>query len=151
MKNHWLDQLKERLNEESAQPNGLQFERLRESGIIDEHGEVTGQLRQWNAFIAITEIKRVGGSKQIAFFRCLKPVFGMPGGATLDISRDSMVDYLKEGKKIITAKRDDNLGIWKQGCDVRLTTNGFIRCDSVDVAEDDVGPLPEFQQTKSGL
>ena len=99
---------------ESSKSSEVQLERLQEQGIINDRGEVTGQLRRWNAFLAITAVKRVAGTREIAVFRCLKPVFGMPGGATIDVSRDSMVAYLKEGKKVITALRDDRLEIGRK-------------------------------------
>jgi hypothetical protein len=151
MKNHWLDRAKKRLQAEATQASGIPFDRLRALGMINDNGEVTGHLHRWTAFLAIVEVKRVAGSQRIEVFRCLKPVFGMPGGATIDISRDSMVAYLKEGKKIITAHRDDRLDMWMEGCDVRLSTNGFILCESADDVEDNVGSLPEFQQSNSRL
>src|SRR5579864_7307201 len=123
MTNFWLDRAKKRLQTEGNQP-GAAFERLRVEGMINERGEATGKLHKWDAFLAITEVKRVATGTQIDVFRCLKPVFGLPGSATLNISRDSMVSYLKEGKKIITARRDDKLGIWREGCAVRLSENG---------------------------
>ncbi len=151
MKNYWLDQAKKRLQAESSKSSEVQLERLQEQGIINDRGEVTGQLRRWNALLAITAVKRVAGTREIAVFRCLKPVFGIPGGATIDVSRDSMVAYLKEGKKVITALRDDRLEMWKEGCDVHLSAKGFVQSDFADDAEDDVGSLPEFQQSNSQL
>lgn len=151
MKNHWLDQAKKRLQIEATEASDVPFDRLRAEGMINDRGEVTGQLHRWNAFLAITEVKHVAGRRQIETFRCLKPVFGMPGGALIDVSRDSMVDYLKEGKKVITALRDDRLGLWKEGCDVHLSANGFVQCDSTGDGEDNVGDLPEFQQSASRL
>jgi len=151
MRNHWLEQAKKRLQTEASEASDVPFDRLRAHGMINDRGEVTGQLHRWNAFLAITEVKRVAGRPQIEVFRCLKPAFGMPGGALMDISRNSMVDYLKEGKKVITAIRDDRLGLWKEGCDVRLSANGSILCDSAGDGEDNVGDLPEFQQSTSRL
>ncbi|MGB2612102.1 MAG: hypothetical protein WBC80_24270 [Isosphaeraceae bacterium] len=145
MKNYWFDEAKKRLRAESSKSSEVQLERLQEQGIINDRGEVTGQLRRRNAFLAITAVKRVAGTREIAVFRCLKPVFGMPGGATIDVSRDSMVGYLKEGKKVITALRDDRLEMWKEGCDVHLSAKGFVRSDFADDVEDDVGSLPEFR------
>ncbi|HEV3341783.1 MAG TPA: hypothetical protein VG125_15560 [Pirellulales bacterium] len=150
MKNHWLDRAKKRLEAEATQP-GAAFDRLQAQGMIDERGEVTGKLHQWDAALAITAIKHATGGPQIQVFRCLKPVFGMPGTATIDISRDSIVTYLKEGKKIITAHRDERLGLWKEGCDVHLSDSGWIVCGSVNGVEDNVGHLPELQQTDSRL
>ncbi len=151
MKNYWLDEAKKRLRVESSKSSEVQLERLQEQGIINDRGEVTGQLRRWNAFLSITAVKRVAGTREIAVFRCLKPVFGMPGGATIDVSRDSMVSYLKEGKKVIAAIRDDRLEIWKEGCDVHISAKGFVQSDFADDVEDDVGNLPEFQQLNSQL
>ena len=151
MKNHWLEQAKKRLQAEAFEASDVPFDRLRAQGMINDRGEVTGKLHRWNAFLAITEVKRVAGRQQFEAFRCLKPVFGMPGGALIDISRDSMVDYLKEGKKVITALRDDRLGLWKEGCDVHLSANGFVLSDSAGDGEDNVGGLPEFQQSISRL
>jgi hypothetical protein len=150
MRNHWLDRAKKRLETEVNQP-GTVFERLQVQGMIDERGEVTGKLHQWDAFLVITEVKRVAGRKQIDLFRCMKPVFGLPGSATIDISRDSMVTYLKEGKKIITAHWDDKLGVWRKGCSIHMSTNGWILCESANDVEDNVGVLAEFQQTDSQL
>ena len=151
MKNYWLDEVKKRLEQESAQNSDVHFDRLQALGIIDDCGEVTGKLRRWNAFLAITAVKRVADTRKIAVFRCLKPVFGIPGGATSDVSRDSMVAYLKEGKKVITASRDDRLDIWNEGLDVHLSAKGFVRSDSAVDVEDNVGSLPEFQQSNSQL
>jgi hypothetical protein len=96
-------------------------------------------------------VKHANGAQKIAAFRCLKPVFGMPGSATIDICRDSMLAYLKEGKKIITAHWDHRLGIWKEGSEVHLSATGFVRNDSSDELEDNVGSLPEFKQSTSRL
>jgi len=149
MKNHWLDRAKKRLQREVKQP-GAVFERLQLQGMIDERGEVTGKVHQWDAFLAITEVKLADSRTQVDVFRCLKPVFGLPGSTTIDIPRDRIVAYLKEGKKIITALRDDRLGVWREGCAVHLSPNGFVVCESVSRVEDkqdNVDVLPEFQQS----
>jgi len=151
MNNHWLDEVKRRLQEESSLPSGVRFDRLRELGIINERGEVTGHLHRWDAFLAITEVKHAPGAQKIPQFRCLKPVFGMPGGATIDVCRDNMVGYLRERKKIITARWDERLSMWKEGCEVHLSPEGFIRTDSADAMGDNVGSLPEFTQSNSRL
>lgn len=151
MNNHWLDVAKKRLESESNEARNVRVERLQEQGLIDHRGEVTGQLRRWNAFLAITAVRRAPGRPQIQTFRCLKPVFGMPGGATIDVCRESMVGYLRDGKTVITATRDDRLALWKEGCQVHLTAQGSIRCDGADKAEDSVGSLPEFVQSTSLL
>ena len=149
--NHWLDQAKKRLKADSNLTSDVLFEQLQEHGIIDERGQVTGQLHRWSAFLAITEVKRAADKPQVEVFRCLKPVFGMPGGATIDVCRDSMVGYLQAGKRVITAHLDHRLNMWKEDCDVHLSDDGFVRCSSAVGAEDNVGALPEFHQSTSGL
>ena len=146
MKIDWLDQAMHRLQAEPKQPDTV-FERLLAEGMINEQGEVTGKLHRWDAFLAITQVRHQG--KQISYFRCLKPVFGLPGNATIDVSRASMVEYLRGGKKIITAIRDDRLDLWMEGCAVRLSQNGAITCGCANDVEDNVGSLPEFPVTNS--
>jgi hypothetical protein len=149
MANHWLDRAKKLLEAEANQPSGPLFERLQLQGIINERGEVTGKLHRWDAFLAITAVNRAIDNRRIGVFRCLKPVFGLPGHATIDISRDAMVTYLKEGKKVITARWDDRLSMWREGCAVLLSANGFLLCESAADNEDNVGGVPEFQQAGS--
>ena len=57
----------------------------------------------------------------------------------------------REERKVITALRDDRLEMWKEGCDVHLSAKGFVQSDFADNVEDDVGSLPEFQQSNSQL
>jgi hypothetical protein len=151
MNSSWLDLAKKRLQAEASEASDIPFDRLKAEGMINDRGEVTGQLHRWDAFLAITAVKRVAGQGLIEMFRCLKPVFGMPGGALIDVSRNSLVDYLSEGKRIITAIHDDRLDLWKEGHVVHLLAKGFISCSSVDGDQDDVGDLPEFQQSTSRL
>ncbi|MGE0609808.1 MAG: hypothetical protein AB7O62_22145 [Pirellulales bacterium] len=150
MNESWLDELKQRLASDVRDP-GVDYERLQVMGMIDENGEVTGHLRRWDAFLAITAVKRAADGKRIASFRCLKPVFGMPGTATIDISRESMVDYLRQGKKIITASRDDRLDLWLEGCEIQLSAKDYIQCGSAPEGEDNVGDLPRFNLADSRL
>jgi hypothetical protein len=150
MGNYWLDQAKKRLESESAKNGDVHLDRLRSTGVIDDKGQVTGKVHRWDAFLAVTAVKR-RGDREISTFRCLKPVFGIPGTATIDISRESMIDYLKQGKKVITATNDARLNLWKEGFAVSLSPGGFIHVGPADKERDDVGPLPEFRQTTSGL
>ena len=152
MTNHWLDEAKKSM---LVDPNPLDaeahFERLVALGIIDENGEVTGHLHRWDAYLAIFEVKYSTDRKQIERFRCLKPVFGIPGGETKDVSRASIVDYLKAGKKLITAHRDVRLSLWREDCEVHLSPSGFVQCTSADGLQDNVGNLPEFQRSESRI
>jgi hypothetical protein len=148
--NHWLDEAKKRLEAEASNGNDVRFERLRAQGMITERGEVTGRLHRWNACLAITGRKPDSTGTKILFFRCLKPVFGMPGGATIDIQRDSMVDYLSQGKRVIVAERDERLEMWREGAEVHLSPIGYIRTDLKAEAADQVD-VPEFTHVESGL
>ena len=147
-----LEQLRKHLDELSKEPADVTLDRLREIGIIDEHGEVTGHVRRWLSTFAITAVQHNSQGDRIESFRCLKPVFGLPGDKTTDISRDAMVGYLKKGEPVITAIWDARLDMWKQGGEVRLSDDGFVVCDSSGAAtQDDVGDLPEFQQSTPKL
>jgi hypothetical protein len=75
----------------------------------------------------------------------------MPGGATIDIGRDSMVAYLRQGKKVVTATLDNRLDLWREGSDVILTADGFVVCDSADEGGDNVGNLPDFRSSDPHL
>jgi hypothetical protein len=145
IRNHWVEEVKKRLDLQATEPSDVTFERLEALGIINDRGEVTGHLHRWDAFLAIAEVKPRDKQARIQSFRCLMPVFGLPGGALIDISRSSLVDYLKQGKKVITAHRDNRLGIWKEGCDVHLSEDGFVVCGHTATGEDNVGDLPEFR------
>ena len=146
----WLDQVKKRLQAEVNQP-GVVFDRLVARGLINAQGEPTGKLHRWDAYLAITEVKRISQSRQIETFRCLKPVFGLPGREMQDIPREVIKGCLKEGKKIVTARWDKRLSMWLEGCAIRLSDEGWIVCQtaSEEAAEDNVGELPEFQPADS--
>ncbi len=94
--NFWLDRAKERLKEQLP---GVLFERLQAQAVINERGEVNVMLHQWDAFLAIVELNRATDSTRIHAFRCLRPEFGLPGNALIDVTRDSMVAHLRDGKK----------------------------------------------------
>jgi hypothetical protein len=151
MENHWLEKIRNRLEAESAQDRDKRFKRLQAQGMINDHGEVTGHLHRWSAYLAVTKQRRDASGKRIVNFRCFMPVFGMPGGATIDVCRDNMVDYLKQGKKIITAHLDDTLEMWNEGSVVHLSPKEFIRIDAGDEPTDDVGDLPEFHHVETRL
>jgi hypothetical protein len=149
MTDQWLDEAKRLLAE--ANGGDVPFQRLQAQGLVNERGEVTGHLHRWDAFLAITEVKPDPTAKKIASFRCLKPFFGMPGRATIDVRRESIVADLAQGKKIITASWDANLKMWREGSRVRLTGKSFIRTDDQEELADDLGSLPEFHQVQTRL
>ena len=151
MKNHWLDEAKKRLEADLSEPSDVHFQRLQEQGLINGQGEVTGRLHRWTAYLAVTAVKHDSSGRVITSFRCLKPVFGMPGGATIDVRRESMLEYLNQEKKIITACRDERLNMWKESCEVHLSPHGFIRIDESDELQDNLGDVPEFRQEHTSL
>ena len=129
-------------------PARQRLQRLIDKGVIDEKGHV--QL--WDAFLAVVAIKRNSGGKRIEYFRCLKPAFGMPGAAQIDISRDSMAKYVgEENKRVITAYLDEKQNRWKEGDEVHVTSRGYLRTDPNDIEEDNLCNVPEFRTVNSGL
>jgi hypothetical protein len=60
-----------------------------------------------------------------------------------------MVAYLNEGRRIVTASRDNKLDMWKETGHVHLSADGNILCDCADDIEDNVRSLPEFRQSGS--
>ncbi len=151
MNQDWLEQAKEVMANQTPEEAEIVFERLQALGMIDDKGDVTGHLHRWDADLAVTAVKRSPRAKKIAYFRCLKPVFGMPGTATIDISRDSLEDYVKQNKKVITAHWDGRLEMWKEGKLIQLTASGYLRTDSNGEAADDLGNLPDFAQVRTGM
>ncbi|MFO0968382.1 MAG: hypothetical protein U0793_22735 [Gemmataceae bacterium] len=149
MNDDWVEKAKENLAAGMSLSSGLKLDRLKAQGIIDERGQPLTDVRRWDAYLAVVEVRHAS-SEIIACFRCLKPVFGMPGGATIDIERDSMLRYLREGKKVITATRDSRLNLWREGVELRLNASGFIRSDSSDALMDEVGSVPEVGIARNG-
>lgn len=119
---------------------------MRRHGLIDSKGN----LLEWRAFLAVTQVKPDSSGKIISF-RCLKPTLGMPGGTTIDISRDSMVHYLKQGRRVITVVHDKETGAIEEGADVRLTEHGTIRTVGDHETEDNLGELPVFETIRNRM
>ena len=151
MNQDWLKEAKDLFKSRTAEDRKISFERLQAIGIIDDKGQVTGHVHRWDADLAVTAVKRSPRAKKISCFRCLKPVFGMPGTATIDVSRDNLEDYLKQNKKIITAHWDERLKMWKEGKPIHLTASGYLRTDANGEAADSLGKLPEIAQRQTRL
>jgi hypothetical protein len=120
------------------------LQRLIDQGIIDEQGKVPDKVQFWHAYLAVVAVKPVCNGHRIEYFRCLKPAFGLPGGATIDVRRESLAKYVAEGKRVITAVNEEGQGRWKEGEDVRLTAKGYLRTDANDIEGDNLGNLPKF-------
>lgn len=150
MNHEWLKQAKEVMGNQTPEEAEIVFECLQVLGMIDEKGDVTGHLHRWDADLAVTAVKRSPRAKKIASFRCLKPIFGIPGPANIDVSRDTLVDYLRQNKEIITARWDDRLKMWREGKPIHLTAGGYLRTDANGEAADCLGQLPEIGQVQAG-
>jgi hypothetical protein len=136
------------LNRERELPAADRWQRLIDQGVIDENGQVP----LWDAFLAVVAVQRGTDGNHILHFRCLKPVFGMPGFAQIDLSRDSLLRYLtQENKRVITAYRDEKFNRWKEGAEVRVTPQGHLRTDRNQDEEDSLGELPSFSTVNSQL
>lgn len=123
------------------------LQHLIRQGVIDEQGKVT----LWNAFLAVVAVKPGSNGEILSYFRCLKPILGMPGTAEMDISRESLVKYVQEKNRVITAFLDEGQNRWKEGDDVRLTAKGYLRTDGNEIEEDNLGSLPQFTSARTGF
>jgi len=130
----------------AAKPSDEVFLDMQRSGLIDAEGEP----QEWDAFLAIVATNATDYRKA-THFRCRKPTLGLPGRAEIDVSRDSMIAYLNEGKRIITATVDENSKAIRVGEQVHLSTHDAIRTDRNDIAEDNLGSLPQMTTVQSSL
>lgn len=136
------------LSKGNALPAKERFQRLVEKGVVDEKGEV----KLWDANLAVVGVKRKSGGKQIDYFRCLMPVFGMPGTAQVDMRRESLIKEIKDSnKRVITAYLDKHRNRWQEGEDIHVTSHGYVRTDANEIDEDNLGELPEFHSVNSRL
>jgi len=138
--------LHEAIIEFAAKPSDVAFLDMQRSGLID----ADGVPQEWDAFLAIIATNATDYRKA-THFRCRKPTLGLPGRAEIDVSRDSMIAYLNEGKRIITAIVDEDSKAIRVGEQVHLTTHEAIRTDRNDIAEDNLGSLPQMTTVHSSL
>lgn len=130
-----------------ALPKDEQWLRLRRNGSIHADGSV----QDWHAKLAVLEVRYDSvGDKAVAFW-CLIPSGGAPGTATLEVSRQSMETYLKEGSRIITATVDPETKALDTGEEIHLTSHGTIRTDKNDENEDNLQSLPRYQHVRSRM
>jgi len=130
----------------AAKPSGEVFLDMQRSGLIDAEGE----LQNWDAFLAIVATNATD-NRQATYFRCRKPTLGLPGRAEIDIRRELIIKYLKEGKRIITVIVDEETRGLHEGAEVHLTSHETIRTDRNDIKEDNLGNLPAMFTVKSVL
>jgi Protein of unknown function (DUF3892) len=137
----------EALENAAKRPANERLQSLIDKGLINEHGEVL----LWDAFLAVIAVNPGTNGNPIQYFRCLKSMKGMPGMGEIDVSRDSLIQYVKEGKRVITAYLNEKQNRWKEGEAIHLTSNGYLRTDTNEDEKDNLGTLPEFQTIRSGL
>ena len=145
--NDFFRRSQEALQRYLQRPADEQIQRLIDKGVIDEQGKV----QSWNSFLAITAVKPETSGKRISAFRCLKPWMNMPGTAEIDVTRESMINYVRQGKLVVTATLDQQKNRWIEREKVHLTSNGFLRTDANETEEDNIGELPKFVATTSKL
>jgi hypothetical protein len=131
----------------TQQPSAKKLQDLQNAGVVDKDGDVR---LWWDADFAIIAVRRSADGKSYYQFRCLKPVFGMPGMAEIDIYNDSMVKYVKdEKKKVITATLDPTSNRWVPGSEVEVVDGDHLRTRRNESTEDNLSKLPEFQTSTS--
>jgi hypothetical protein len=140
----------EALERDRQVPAKDRLQRLKDKGILDEQGNLRDKVHFWHAFLAVVAVKPGSNGKQLDHFRCLKPAFGLPGSATIDISRESLIQYLTENKRIITAYQDEKQTGWKEGEEIHLTASGYLRTDGNEDEQDNLGALPHVSTVCCG-
>jgi len=130
----------ENLRAFGAKPPAERFLEMQQSGLINTKGEV----QDWNAALAIVASDATD-TQQATHFMCRVPALGRPGGAELQVRRESVVRDLKAGKRIMTAYVDSQTGAIREGETVRLTDQGALRIDQNDGLEDQLGPIGVFE------
>lgn len=135
-----IEEARRALERSFQRPSSERAQRLIDIGLIDEQGNVRNDVRVWDAFLAVVATDRRNSNDEITYYECLHPAFGFPGKVKTWISRDSLVSYIREGKRIITAYMDN--GRWKEGDELQLTPDGFVRTDGTKSKRDDLGDLP---------
>lgn len=135
-----LQTLENAIDAFAAKPSGEAFLDMQRRGLID----ADGKLQEWDAYLAIVATNATD-SRKATHFRCSKPSLGLPGGADIDISRENMIRYLRSGKRIITAIRNEETGALLEGAQVHLTSHNTIRTDANDFDFDNIGELPRFR------
>lgn len=143
--NEWHNELRKRLKESHDEQAGVLFDRLVASGIINESGEVTGHVHRWDCKLALVEIL-LRKDETIQTVLGFMPVFGIPRQNQMEMeeySRDTVVELLQSGRKVIAAKWNPRLKMWLMGPTVRLNSSNHLRVDDSEENVDDLSDLPE--------
>ena len=135
-----LKRTMENLRAFGAKPPAERFLEMQRSGLINAKGEV----QDWNASLAIVSSDATE-TQQAANFICRVPALGRPGGAELQVRRESVIEDLKAGKRIMTAYVDPQTKAIREGETVHLTDQGGLRIDSNSGPEDELGPIGNFK------
>jgi hypothetical protein len=135
----------EALARAAKRPAKEQLQRLIAKGVIDEQGNVL----LWNAFLYVVAVKP-GTNGGVPSFHCVKPLVNNPGATEVDVSRDSLVQYVQEGQRVVTGYLDEKQNRWKEAGVIHLTPQGYLRTDESEEEQDHFGGLSEFQTVGSG-
>ena len=135
----------EALERSAKRPPKERLQSLIDKGVIDEQGNVL----LWNAFLYVIAVKP-GDNGSAPSFHCVKPLVDNPGATEVDVSRDELIQYVREGKRVVTGYLDEKQNRWKEGEVIHLTPNGYLRTDVNEAEEDYFGGLPDFQTAGSG-
>lgn len=119
---------------------------MRQNGSI----RADGSVQDWHAKLAVLEVRFDSTGDRAVAFWCLVPSGNAPGSAKLEVSRNSMETYLKEGSRIITATIDSDKSL-DAGENIHLTSHGAIRTDGNDEIEDNLQSLPRYHDIRSQM
>lgn len=136
----------EALERASKRPARERLQSLIDKGVIDEEGNVL----LWNAFLYVVSVKP-GDNGSAPTFHCVKPLVNNPGATEVDLSRDALVEYLKEGKRIVTGYVNEKQNRLKEAEEIRLTPQGYLRTDESEEEQDHLGGLSETRIVRSGV
>ncbi|MEZ6088693.1 MAG: hypothetical protein R3C05_11840 [Pirellulaceae bacterium] len=138
----------------AAQPSNESLRDLQRIGLIDQNGDVLqrdfSDSQAWDAFLAIVATNATDGTAA-THYRCRKPAFGKPGLAEIDVPRESVLRYLNEGKRIVTAVVDPSSGALREGSRVHCVQGRFLRTDAKEIADDNLDELPTFHRVNTGV
>jgi len=135
-----LELSREALRKGRQIPAAEQLQRLIDKGVIDERGRVL----LWDFDLAVVAVKP-NGCGVIEEFRCVKPDRNNPGASTINVNRESLKRAIEEGRRVVTAVLNPKQNRWKEGPEVHVTPQGYLRTDATEECEDDLGTLPEVR------
>ena len=140
-----LQAAQEAVSRFGALPKDEQWLWLRRNGSIHADGTV----QDWHAKLAVLEVRYNNSGDRAVAFWCLIPSGGSPGSTTLEVSRQNMEMYLREGSRIITATVDPKTKALDTGEEIHLTSSNAIRTDKNEAMEDNLQSLPTYHDVRS--